>query len=91
MTAEEAISKYTKAYHGNVQGKYTLQFKVANGFIRMAHVSDDGFVQWHMRSLTPDQLFKMAKMLDLGLESGDSRKPTPYINKKGSKNGTVQV
>ena len=89
MTAEEAISKYTKAYHGNVKDKYTLQFKVENGFIRMAHVSDDGFIQWHMRSLTPEQLFKMAKMLDLGLEPGDSRKPMPYVRKKGSKDGTV--
>lgn len=81
MTAEEAISKYTRVYHSRTKDKYTLQFKVEGSWIRMAHVDKDGFTQWYMRSLTPEQLYKMAEMMDLGLESGDPKKPTAYIKK----------
>ena len=75
MTPEEAIEKYCAAFRAGAEKKYAIQFKVEGDFIRKGNVDiKDGWIQWDMRSYTPEEWGKKADMLALGLKHGDPRR-----------------
>lgn len=83
MSPEEAIEKYCGVFRSRPDKKYGVQFRVEGNLIRRAHVDvADGWVQWGMQAVTPEELAKQADMLSLGMSSGDPKKPEKRIFKR---------